>query len=49
MSWWTDRRLLRQAVRLAASRASWRLGSRIEMSKAMIPITTSSSTKVKPE
>jgi hypothetical protein len=35
-------------TRFAVSRARFKLGSRIEISKAMIPITTSSSTRVKP-
>jgi hypothetical protein len=37
-----------QSTALAAWRARWRLGSRIEISSAMIPMTTSSSTSVKP-
>src|SRR5438552_1749417 len=43
----SSRRLLRHAVRAAASRALPRVGNRMPISKAMIPITTSSSTKVK--
>src|SRR5438552_288514 len=41
------RMLLRQAVLLAASRARARVGSRIAMRTAIMPITTSSSTSVK--
>src|SRR4051812_45438573 len=40
------RRLLRHCVRLALSRALFRLGRRIEISTAMMPITTRSSTSV---
>src|SRR3954447_24271208 len=42
------RRLLRHFVAFAASRARLRLGSRIETSTAMMPMTTSNSTSVKP-
>jgi hypothetical protein len=37
----------RQYTWFAACRARFRLGSRIEMSNAMMPMTTSSSTSVK--
>src|SRR4029079_17250209 len=42
------RRLLAHLARLACSRARFRLGSRIEISRAMMPMTTSSSTSVNP-
>src|SRR3954449_557762 len=42
------RRLLRHCVRFAASRALASVGSRIEISSAMMPMTTSNSTSVKP-
>ena len=42
------RRLLLHDVRRAASRADWTAGSRSPISVAMIAITTSSSTRVKP-
>ena len=42
------RRLLAHLTRLAVSRARFKLGSRIEISRAMIPITTSNSTRVNP-
>src|SRR3954452_3085232 len=42
------RRLLRHLVWFAASRARLRLGSRMLTSTAMMPMTTSSSTRVKP-
>src|SRR4051794_15396699 len=41
------RRLLRHCVLLADSRALLSVGSRIEISTAMMPITTSNSTSVK--
>src|SRR5687767_10911913 len=40
------RRLLRQTARLAASRALFSAGSSSEMSTAMMPMTTNSSTRV---
>src|SRR3954451_4428112 len=40
--------LLLHFVAKACARALPRLGSRIEINRAMIPMTTSSSTKVKP-
>src|SRR5688572_14232420 len=43
------RRLLRQWVRLALARASVMTGRRIEISTAMMPMTTSSSINVKPD
>src|ERR1700722_11164056 len=42
------RKLLAHLTRLAVSRARFKLGSRIEISRAMIPITTSNSTRVNP-
>src|SRR5687768_9986902 len=42
------RRLLRHWVRLAASRARERVGSRIESKTAIMPMTTSNSISVKP-
>src|SRR5688500_10021529 len=44
---WTWRRLLRQAVRRADSRALANTGMRMEISSAMMPMTTSNSTSVK--
>jgi len=41
-------RLLAHFTRLACSRARFRAGRRIEISSAMIPMTTNSSTRVKP-
>ena len=41
-------RLLAHLARLAVSRALFSDGSRIEISSAMMPMTTSSSTRVKP-
>jgi hypothetical protein len=38
----------KQAVVVAASRALFKEGSRMEINNAMIPITTNSSTNVKP-
>src|SRR4051812_45440069 len=43
-----DRRLLAHLIRFACSRARLRDGSRMEMSSAMMPMTTSSSTSVNP-
>src|SRR5688500_1402076 len=48
MPWPIWRRLLAHFTRLACSRARLSDGSRIEISNAMMPITTSSSTRVKP-
>src|SRR5262245_41537722 len=42
-----ERRLLRHWVRFADSRARLNVGRRIEISTAMMPMTTSNSTKVK--
>src|SRR4051812_42648571 len=42
------RRLAAHAMTFAAFRALFKAGSKTEMSSAMIPITTSSSTNVKP-
>src|SRR5437763_8058938 len=46
--WPIWRRLLAHLTRLACSRARFKDGSRMEISSAMMPITTSSSTRVKP-
>src|SRR5215218_8239629 len=46
--WPMDRRLARHLVRRADSRALLSVGSRMLMSSAMMPMTTSSSTRVKP-
>src|SRR5436305_10046863 len=48
MAWPIWRRLQAHLARLAVSRALDREGRRIEISRAMIPMTTSSSTSVKP-
>src|SRR5689334_24633112 len=48
MAWPICRRFEAHFTRLAVSRARLRDGSRIEISSAMMPITTSSSTSVKP-
>ena len=48
MPWPIWRRLLAHFTRLACSRARLSDGSRMEISSAMMPITTSSSTRVKP-
>jgi hypothetical protein len=48
MAWPIWRRLLPHFTRLAFSLARLSEGSRIETSNAMMPITTSSSTRVKP-
>src|SRR5204862_596761 len=45
---WTWRRLLRQAARRAASRDLERVGSKMAIRTAMMPMTTRSSTSVIP-